>query len=136
MKASLKAGVERKQTFEIDNQRTIEFMGDDMRVYSTPSMVRDIEETCWELCQQHLESGEEPVGAHISVDHLGATLLGMTSTVTATIATLDGQRINLEVEVHDGMDTIGKGKHVRFVIDRDRQKARLEKKRAALSAIE
>ena len=136
MKASLKAGVERKQTFEIDNQRTIEFMGDDMRVYSTPSMVRDIEETCWELCQQHLEPGEETVGAYISVDHLGATLLGMTSTVTATIATLDGQRINLEVEVHDGMDTVGKGKHVRFVIDRDRQKARLAKKRAALSVIE
>ncbi len=135
MRASLKAGVERKQTFEIDTQRTIEFMGDDMRVYSTPSMVRDIEETCWELCQEHLDPEEETVGAHISVDHLGATLLGMVSTVTATIASVDGQRINLEVEVHDGMDTVGKGKHVRFVIDRNRQKARLDKKRAALSAM-
>jgi predicted thioesterase len=30
------------------------------------------------------------------------------------------------------MDLVGKAKHVRFVIDRDRQKARLEKKRAAI----
>ena len=132
MKSSLKVGAERQQSFEIDTGRTIEFMGDDMRIYSTPSMVRDIEETCWTLCQEHLEDGEETVGAHVSVDHLGASLLGMTSKVQATVVNVDGARITLEVEVHDGMDTVGKGKHVRFVIDRDRQMARLDKKRAAL----
>jgi predicted thioesterase len=56
----------------------------------------------------------------------------MTSTVTAKIVDVEGQRVTLEVEVHDGMDLVGKAKHVRFVIDRDRQKARLEKKRAAI----
>ncbi len=132
MKDSLQPGLETTRQFEIDTGRTISFMGEDLRVYATPYMVRDIEETSRLLIQEHLDDGEETVGAHVSVDHLGASLLGMTSTVTAKIVDVEGQRVTLEVEVHDGMDLVGKAKHVRFVIDRDRQKARLEKKRAAM----
>jgi fluoroacetyl-CoA thioesterase len=132
MKDSLQSGLEATRQFEIDTGRTISFMGEDLRVYATPYMVRDIEETSRLLIQEHLDEGEETVGAHVSVDHLGASLLGMTSTVTAKIVDVEGQRVTLEVEVHDGMDLVGKAKHVRFVIDRDRQKARLEKKRAAI----
>jgi len=132
MKDSLKPELEGTQQFEIDTSRTIEFMGDDLRVYGTPYMVRDIEETSRLLIQGHLDDGEETVGAHVSVDHLGASLMGMTATVKAKIVDVDGQRLTLEVEVHDGMDLVGKAKHVRFVIDRDRQAARLEKKRAAM----
>jgi predicted thioesterase len=132
MKDSLKPELEGTQQFEIDTSRTIEFMGDDLRVYGTPYMVRDIEETSRLLIQGHLDDGEETVGVHVSVDHLGASLMGMTATVKAKIVDVDGQRVTLEVEVHDGMDLVGKAKHVRFVIDRDRQVARLEKKRAAM----
>jgi fluoroacetyl-CoA thioesterase len=132
MKDSLKSGVEGTRAFEIDRERTIEFMGDDLRVYATPYMVRDIEETCRLIVQDHLDDGEETVGAHVSIDHLGASLMGMTSTVSAKVVDVDGQRVMLEAEVHDGMDLVGKAKHVRFVIDRDRQKARLAKKRAAM----
>ena len=132
MKDRLKPELEGTQQFEIDTSRTIEFMGDDLRVYGTPYMVRDIEETSRLLIQGHLDDGEETVGVHVSVDHLGASLMGMTATVKAKIVDVDGQRVTLEVEVHDGMDLVGKAKHVRFVIDRDRQVARLEKKRAAM----
>ena len=132
MKDSLTAGLERTQKFEIDTGRTIEFMGDELRVYGTPYMVRDIEQTSRLLVQDHLDEGEETVGAHVSVDHLGASLLGMTVTVTARITAVDGRRVTLEAEVHDGMDVVGKARHVRFVIDRDRQKVRLEKKRTAM----
>lgn len=132
MKDSLTAGLERSQKFEIDTDRTIAFMGDELRVYATPYMVRDIEETSRLLVQGHLDEDEETVGAHVSVDHLGASLMGMTVTVTANIVDVDGQRVTLDVEVHDGMDLVGKAKHVRFVIDRKRQAARLEKKRAAM----
>ena len=133
MKDSLKPGLEGQHAFEIDTERTIAFMGDELRVYGTPYMVRDMEETSRLLIQEHLDEGEETVGAHISVDHLGASLLGMTSTVKAKITDVDGQRVTLEIEAHDGIDLVGKAKHVRFVIDRDRQKARLEKKRAQIA---
>ena len=132
MKDSLQAGLEGTRQYAIDKERTISFMGDELRVYGTPFMVRDIEETSRLLVQDHLDEGEETVGAHVSVDHLGATLIGQTVTINARITGVDGRRINLEAEVHDGIDLVGKAKHVRFVIDRDRQKERLEKKRAML----
>jgi len=132
MKDSLKAGIEGQRAFEIDEERTIAFMGDDLRVYGAPYMVRDIEETARLVVQEHLDEGEETVGAHVSVDHLGASLIEMTATVSVKITDVDGQRVTLEAEVHDGIDLVGKAKHVRFVIDRDRQAARLEKKRALI----
>ena len=130
MKDSLKPGLEATRQFEIDTERTISFMGDELRVYATPFMVRDVEHTSRLLIQEHLDEGEETVGAHVLIDHLGASLLGMTSTVTAKIVEIDCRRITLEAEVHDGLDLVGKARHVRFVIDRDRQLERLEKKRA------
>jgi predicted thioesterase len=133
MKISLRAGIEGQRSFNIDEERTISFMGNDLRVYGTPYMVRDIEETSRLVVQEHLDPGEETVGAHVSVDHLGASLIGMTATVSVKIIEVDGQRVTLEAEVHDGLDTVGKAKHVRFVVDRARQAARLEKKRAQLS---
>ena len=133
MKDSLQAGIEGQREFEIDEERTIAFMGDELRVYGTPYMVRDIEETSRLVVQEHLDDGEETVGAHVSVDHLGASLIGMNATVSVRITEVDGQRVMLEAEVHDGIDLVGKAKHVRFVIDRARQAARLEKKRAQIS---
>ncbi len=132
MKQSLANDLSASSKFEIDVARTTSFMGDDLRVYATPWMVRDIEETCRLMIQEHLDEGEETVGAHVSVDHLGPTMVGMTVTVSATIREIDQRRITLDVEVHDGIDLVGKARHVRFVIDRERQKARLEKKRALL----
>lgn len=133
MKDSLQAGIEGQRAFEIDEERTIAFMGAELRVYGTPYMVRDIEETSRLVVQEHLDDGEETVGAHVSVDHLGASLIGMTVNVSVRITEVDGQRVMLEAEVHDGIDLVGKAKHVRFVIDRARQAARLEKKRAQIS---
>ena len=46
MKESLQPGLETTQRITVDTDRTIGFMGEDFRVYSTPSMVLDIERTC------------------------------------------------------------------------------------------
>lgn len=130
MKASLAKGVTATMRYTVDRERTIEFMGDELRVYATPWMARDIEETCRLMVQEHLDDGEETVGAHIAVDHLGATLVGMWVDVSTTVTEVDGRRVMLEAEVRDALDQVGKAKHVRFVIDRDRQKQRLEAKAA------
>ncbi len=128
MKDSLKAGLETICRYDIDRQRTIDFMGDELRVYGTPWMTRDIEETCRLLTLEHLDEGEDSVGARVEVDHLGATLLGSWVDVTVKVVETDGRRITFEAEVHDPLDQVGKARHVRFVIDKDRQKERLQAK--------
>jgi fluoroacetyl-CoA thioesterase len=129
MKSTLAKGLSSTKRFTVDRDRTISFMGEEMRVYATPSMVRDVEHTCLEFLKQHLDEGENSVGARVEIDHLGPTLLDMPVDVTATIADIDGRRVTFEVEVKDALETVGKAKHVRFVVDLARQKSRLEQTR-------
>ena len=128
MKDTLKAGVTSTRRFDIDRERTIAFMGDELRVYATPNMVRDMEHTCRDLIMEHAEGDEDSVGAHIAVDHMGATLLGMHVDVSAKIVEVEGPRITFELEVHDPLEQVGRGKHVRFVINKEKQGERLRKK--------
>lgn len=130
MKDSLKAGVEVTRTYEVTKDKTIDFMGEELRVYSTPSMLRDIEQTCRDLIVDHGDEGEDSVGVHVKLDHMGATLLGREVTVKATVTEVEGPKVSFDVEVHDPVEQVGRAKHVRFVVDTAKQAQRLEAKAA------
>ena len=129
MKDSLTAGVTATQKIAIDRDRTIGFMGDEGRVYSTPSMVRDIEYTCHELLNEHLDDGENSVGTHVSVDHIGATVEGDQVEVSVTITAVEGRAVSFEATVKDSLEEVGRGVHNRFVVDVQKTYERLTEKR-------
>jgi fluoroacetyl-CoA thioesterase len=130
MKPSLQAGIAASREFAVDPSRTIDFMGEDARVYATPMLVRDIEVTCRDLLLEHLEPGEDSVGTRVEIDHLAATLLGMKVTITATLAELKGRAAVFEVSASDGLDVICRGRHARFIANIEQVKQRLMQKRA------
>ncbi len=132
MKDTLTVGLTTTRRVDIEKDSTIGFMGEEFRVYATPAMARDIEVTCRDLVFEHLDDGEDTVGARIEVDHLGASLLDSWVDVTVTVVEVDGRRVTLEAEVKDPLDVVGKARHVRFVIDVERQRQRLEAKAAKL----
>ena len=129
MKESLTAGVTATQKIAIDRDRTIGFMGDEGRVYSTPSMVRDIEYTCHELLSEHTDDGENSVGTHVSVDHIGATVEGDEVEVSVTITAVEGRAVSFEATVKDSLEEVGRGVHNRFVVDVQKTYERLTEKR-------
>ena len=135
MDPRLIAGLTDTRRFEIDTDRTIGFMGEALRVYSTPSMVLDIERVCKDFLQRYLAEGESSVGARVEIDHLGPTLRGMWVDVHVTVVGAEGRRVNFEAEVRDALDLVGKAKHTRFVVDLAKQKERLEAKAAKLAAL-
>lgn len=135
MKPGLTAGMKQTKRYVIDIDRTIGFMGDALRVYATPMMVRDIEMTCKDFVGEYLTPEENSVGARVEIDHLGPTLLKMWVDVTATVTGVEGRRVNFEVEVKDALDTVGRAKHTRFVVDLAKQKERLEAKAAKLAQL-
>ena len=130
MKPTLVPGVTTTREFAIDRERTIDFMGEDARVYATPMLVRDIEVTCRELLLAHLDAGEDSVGTRVEIDHLAATLLGMKVAITATLAELKGRAAIFDVSATDGLDTICRGRHARFIANVEQVKQRLLQKRA------
>ncbi len=133
MKDTLKPGLGATRRFEIDEEKTIGFMGENLRVYATPMMLRDIEIACLEMIKEHLDEGQETVGAAVELDHLGASLAGSWVDIKAEISEVDRRRIVLLVEVNDPCDLVGRARHTRFVIDRDKQAERLRAKRARLA---
>lgn len=130
MKDSLQAGVAATRSFAIDRPRTIDFMGEKARVYATPMLVRDIEVSCRELLLEHLDAGEDSVGTRVELDHMAASLMGMTVTLEVKITAVEGRAISFEVSGSDGVDTICRGRHNRFVVDIAATEARLAKKAA------
>lgn len=130
MKPSLQPGVDATVGLEIDRPRTIDFMGDEARVYATPMLVRDIEVACRELLLAHLDPGEDSVGTRVEIDHIGATLLGMTVTLTVRVAEVNGRAVVFEVEGRDDVEPIVRGRHARFVVDVAKTAQRLAAKAA------
>jgi len=116
-KSTLQTGLSSRVTFEIDRERTIDFMGEAARVYATPMLVRDIEIACRNLLLQHLDAGEDSVGTRVEIDHIGATLLGMPVELTVRVAEVNGRAVVFEVEGRDAVEPIVRGRHSRFVVD-------------------
>ena len=77
----------------MDEARCIGFMGKEGMVYATPRMVSDVEYACRDFLLAHLDPGEDSVGAHVSIDHLAATPLGLTVRIEARIAELDRRKV-------------------------------------------
>ena len=128
MRTSLAPGVASTTRVLVDRERTIDFMGEQARVYATPMLVRDIEIACRELLLAHLDSGEDSVGTRVEIDHLAATLLGMQVTLTVRVAETKGRAVLFDVEARDDVEPICRGRHARFVVDVKTTEARLAAK--------
>ena len=130
MKSSLVKELSFSKTLLVDESRCIGFMGKEGMVYATPRMVSDVEYACRDFLLQHLDPGEDSVGAHVSIDHLAATPLGLTVTIEARVEEVDRRKIVFAFSVKDPIEQCGRGKHVRFVVETAKTRERLAAKRA------
>ena len=134
MKDTLQQGLTTTRRIDIDRARTIDFMGEEGRVYATPALLEDIEVTCRNLLLEHLDPGEDSVGTRVELDHMAATLEGMWVEITATVAVLEGRATTFEVTARDALDDVARGRHNRFIVDVEKTKARLAAKAAKAKA--
>jgi fluoroacetyl-CoA thioesterase len=130
MKPGLKRGASHVNRIKVDRDRTIDFMGEEGRVYGTPFLVRDIEQTCRQVLLQYTDPGEDSVGMEIAVRHLAPTLLGMDVEITAKVTAIDGRKIAFEVTAKDELEPISAATHTRFVVDKAKTYERLKAKAA------
>ena len=134
MKSSLAPDLKSIRRFDVTVDQTIDFMGEDLRVFATSFMLARVEQTCRALILSHLDDGEDTVGARVEIDHLGPTLAGMWIEVSARVVSLDGQRVELSADICDALGQVGRARHTRFVIDKTRQRERLLTRRAKAEA--
>lgn len=130
MKSTLQVGLASTKRILVDEDRCIGFMGKEGMVYATPRMVLDVEFACRDLLLEHLDEGEDSVGSHVSIDHLAATPAGLEVAIDIRVTGIEKRRVTFEFLVRDPIEDCGRGKHVRFVVDKAKSLERIKAKRA------
>ncbi|MBI3777260.1 MAG: thioesterase family protein [Gammaproteobacteria bacterium] len=137
MKDTLKPGIRYVHKFIVPPSKTVpalypeseEFMAMP-EVFATGFLVGLLEWTCIKATNPHLDwPQEQTVGTHIDVSHEAATPPGLEVTASVELILVEGRKLVFTVEAHDGIDLISKGRHERFVINKEKFSAKLGTKR-------
>lgn len=137
MKDTLKPGIRFEHRYVVPASKTVPALYPESEefvampeVFATGFLVGFIEWACIRAINPHLDwPVEQTVGTHIDISHSAATPPGLTVTATVELIEVDGRRLIFAVEAHDGVETISRGRHERFVIDRAKFYARVAGKR-------
>lgn len=96
-----------------------------LNVFATPSMVALMENAAMNAVAPYLPEGSTTVGAEINTTHIKPSALGAEIKATATLTSVEGRKLLFDVEASDANGVIGKGTHVRFIVDIERFMAKL-----------
>ncbi|MFQ5613636.1 MAG: thioesterase family protein [Anaerolineae bacterium] len=128
--AGIAPGLTATAGLTVEEKHTAQALGSGtVAVFATPELARLLEEAAVTALASHLEPGQTSVGIWLDLRHLAPTPVGMSVTVRATLAEVDGRRLLFELEAHDEVEKIGSGTHRRVLVDQHRFEAKASDKR-------
>jgi len=138
LKESLKPGIRYEHKLVVPSSKTVPALYPEAaefvampEVFATGFLVGFLEWTCIKCVNPHLDwPREQTVGTHIDVSHEAATPPGLEVTASVELIAVEGRKLVFAVEAHDGVDLISRGRHERFVIDKQRFDAKVGQKKA------
>ena len=126
---SLKPGLLGTATLIVGTEHTAPRLGSGRApVLATPIMIALMEAAAVDCVERLLAEGQESLGVRIEVDHTAGTPIGLAVTATAELKEVDGRRLVFYVEARDAREIIGKGRHVRVIVDAERFRAKVRAK--------
>lgn len=136
MNESLKPGIKYEHKFVVPPSKTVPSLYPESEeflampeVFATGFMVGFLEWACIMAVKPHIDwPTEQTVGTHIDVSHEAATPPGLEVTANVELIAVDGKKLTFKVEAHDGVDLISRGRHERFIINKDKFDARIKGK--------
>ena len=140
MKESLKAGIDHELRFHVSDAKTVPGLYPESpefqampEVFATGFMVGLIEWACIVAINPHIDwPKEQTVGTHVNLSHTAATPPGFEVCAHVKLIEADGRRLVFEVEVNDGVDSISKGTHERFIINAEKFNQKMRQKKKAI----
>ncbi len=117
LKLGLSAEVSKKVE-ESDTARTFGSGGVD--ALASPIMFGMMETAALNATARELPEGFSTVGIRLDVRHLAATPVGMNVRAEAKLVEIDGKKLTFDVEAYDDVELVGKGIHVRYIVDFDK----------------
>lgn len=137
MKETLRPGITYEHRFVVPSSKTVPALYPESEeftsmpeVFATGFLVGFLEWACIKAINPHLDwPAEQTVGTHIDVSHEAATPPGLEVTATVELIEVTGRKLVFDVMAHDGIDSIARGRHERFVIDKERFDAKVAYKK-------
>ena len=120
MDFDIKIGAKNERKIKVDHNQTTSFLWEGENVFSTPSMISEMEETCRLLLKEQfleVKSDWDSVGTVVDINHIAATPVGAEITLRAEVIAIDGRKVSFKVSAEDSLELIGEGKHERFIIN-------------------
>lgn len=120
MDFEIKLGTKNERRIKVNHNQTTSFLWEGENVFSTPSMISEMEETCRLLLKEQflkIDSEWDSVGTVVDINHTAATPVGAEIILKAEIIGVDGRRVQFKVSTEDNLEQIGEGKHERFIIN-------------------
>jgi fluoroacetyl-CoA thioesterase len=131
MKSRPRIGEVGELSIRTDMKHAVEFAGDGMpAVVSTPNIIQFLERTARHTLAPHLEADERSVGLEIDIKHLAPTPVGQTIHCTARVMSVEGSKIQFQIEARDEHEVIVRGLHKRAVINLEKFSKRVREKSA------
>lgn len=99
-------------------------------VYATPMMIAAMEGTAAASVAGELAEGQTTVGANVNVSHMAATPPGMKVRIETELTEVapNGKILTFNVEAYDEVELIGKGTHVRAIVEKSKFESRITAK--------
>lgn len=126
-------GAAKERKIIIKEGQSTSFLWEGENVFSTPSMISEMEETCRLLLKEEFLQDEEwdSVGTLVNIRHLKATPVGAEIKLKAKVVNVNNRRVTFEVDAVDKIEKIGEGIHERTIINvpefRERFNTKLKK---------
>ncbi|HKQ20392.1 MAG TPA: hypothetical protein VJS91_00005, partial [Nitrososphaeraceae archaeon] len=101
-------GATKEREIEVNEGQTTSFLWEGENVFSTPSMISEMEETCRLLLKEEFLQDQEwdSVGTLVNVRHLKATPVRTQVKLKAKVINVVDRRITFEVEATDRIEKI------------------------------
>ena len=123
----METGLKHVSTVSVSAANTALTIGSgDMEVFATPAMVALMENAAMKAVAPHLPEGSTTVGAMMETSHIKPSALGETVNAEAILEEIDGRKLTFKVTASDSKGTIGEGKHIRYIVDRERFLSKLK----------
>ncbi len=130
--AEMKQGLTGSAEVEVRVENTAAALGNaGVNVFATPFMTALMEHACRNAVDSHLPDGTMTLGGLVELRHLAPTPIGFRVRAEARLVEVKGPKLAFEVRIHDGVEEVGSGKHVRFMVS----EAEFRKKVAAKEAV-
>ncbi|MFL6397754.1 MAG: thioesterase family protein [Nitrososphaeraceae archaeon] len=134
MSIMVKVGATKERKIRISQNQSTSFLWEGENVFSTPSMISEMEETCRLLLKEQFIPQEQwdSVGTFVEIKHLAATPVGAEVLLKAKVYSVNGRRVMFDVDALDKIEKIGEGRHERMVIEIARFRGRFDEKKKRL----